>query len=94
MSRREIEIGVLADLGEFAHHGLPVSRPHPGVHDQRRSTPDDDADVGHEIHALVRDYVDVFGHFDRFVFLHEGRRLRLIVPHRRRLLRVCGGGGG
>ena len=94
MRGREIQIGVLVDFGELAQNGLTISRPHSRVHDQRRSIPDDDADVGHKVYAPVRDHVDMLRHFDRFIFLHQGRRLRLIVTERRRFLLVVGNRSG
>src|SRR5713226_10398592 len=43
MSRREIELSILTDLGKLAQNHLPVSRPHYRVHNQRRPGSDDDA---------------------------------------------------
>src|SRR5438445_12402620 len=89
----EIKIGVLADLGEFTDNHLAISRSHSGIDDQRGAIPDDDADIGNEVHTPVRDHVDVLGYLGGLVFLYERRRLALIVAKGGCMLRLSGNAG-
>ena len=61
------EIGVPAELRHLAQDGLSVSRPEPGVDDERRLVADNDADVRHAADVEVRYRVNMFRQLDGFV---------------------------
>jgi hypothetical protein len=72
--RRDVQLGVLAHLGDLTQDRLAVARSQPGVDNHRRAAADDDPDIGDHRHVAVRNRVDVLRHFDRRVFLDERRR--------------------
>ena len=89
MRGREIQIGILADLGKFAEDDLPIPGSHASIHHQRRAASNNDADIRNKIHTPVRNHIDMVRYSDGFVFLHQRRGLALIVTERGRLLRFA-----
>ena len=55
-------------------YDFAVARAHPGVDDEHGPGAADDADVGDERNASVRDDEDTVGDLDRCVFDHGGGR--------------------
>ncbi len=77
MGRHQIEVGIPAHLGDLAQNRLRVSWTEARVDNHGRAPADDDADIGDERNAVVRNDVDVVRDLDGRVFLDHGqRRLR------------------
>ena len=68
---RDVELAVLADLGDLAQHRFAVAPPEAGIDDQRRAVADDDADVRDEADVAVGNDVGVLGQLDGGILPHE-----------------------
>ena len=69
---RDIEFGVVADLGDLAQHGLAIEPPEAGIDHQRCAGPNDDADVRDEPNVEVWNRVSMLGQLHGRPFPHQG----------------------
>ena len=96
--RRQVQGIAATDLTRFVQHGLPVALSETRIDHERRFATDDDADVGHSRHSIVRYDEHVLRHLHRRAFAHHGalrrrRRLLCVGDARERDPRHCDDSG-